>query len=177
MRKLLLLSSIGVAIALAASACGDDTGSGGGAPAGNCFDYASFSGDSPAVTFSGDVLPIFQRSCGVSGSSCHGSEAGTSDRPFLGPPMTATTTPAQIAAIRVQNVGVPSTKEPGMSRIAAGDAANSFLMHKMDATFECEDLTCASDKSCGAVMPLGQALAQGERDIVRRWILQGALDN
>lgn len=175
MRNVLLLT-MSMAMALAASGCGDDSDTGSGTPAGSCFDYDAFNAGSPAVTFRADVLPLFQRSCSTSATSCHGSEAGTSDRQYLGPQLGTMATEEQIAKIMAQNVGVPSKKEPGLSRVAKGDPANSFLMHKMDEPL-CEDLTCAADKSCGSAMPLGQTLEQGDRDVVRRWIAQGAQNN
>jgi hypothetical protein len=155
------------------TACGgeDTTGSTGGD--GACFDYASFEGMSPAVSFRTDVLPTFQNSCGLS-ASCHGNPSGPIAQPYLGPPTSAGEPSAtDIDAIFAANVGVDSVKEPGMKIVAPTDPANSFLMHKMDNSLKCESLKCGGN--CGGSMPLGTAvLAQEQRDKVRRWIAQGA---
>ncbi|MCC6557428.1 MAG: hypothetical protein IT372_31140 [Polyangiaceae bacterium] len=164
MRKMLLVAS--AALALAASAgCGDDSGTGGGA-SGNCFDYGSFDGSSPAVTFSGDVGPILDQSCALS-MSCHGG-AGSAGRPYIG---------SDAAQLRAQNIAVPSSRESRMNLINPSDPAHSFLMHKIDGTFECDALLCGGDASCGTPMPPDAPLDAAGADTIRRWIAQGAQDN
>ncbi|WP_437734628.1 hypothetical protein [Sorangium sp. So ce1335] len=172
MRKLF---AIFVAVtACAGAACGDDGESPPGATA--CFDYSKFDGATPEVSFRTDVLPVFQRGCAFS-STCHGAEAGSAGFAYLGPPLSEQATDAQIDAIVAQNVGVPSRAPSGMARIAAGDPANSFLMHKLDGTLTCGDLECAAD-DCGRTMPAGgDLLPAAERDAIRRWIQQGAKVN
>src|SRR5262245_27956512 len=72
----------------ALAGCGGGTGGEGGAGGGPaCFDYTSFKSDSPAVTFSGNVLTIFRTSCGLS-NSCHGNMNGTGAQHYFGPPLT-----------------------------------------------------------------------------------------
>jgi hypothetical protein len=155
-------------VAASAAACGDDSGSGsGGGSAGACYDYGSFTGDSPAVSFATDVAPILQQSCGLS-TSCHGTKNGPADRPYLG---------SDGAQVLTENVGKDAQKEPGMKRIAPSDPAHSFMMHKIDGTFDCEALTCGADSSCGTKMPQGGALAAAQADTIRRWIAQGAENN
>lgn len=136
-----------------------------------CFDYGSFDGAAPAVSFQADVLPILRQACGLS-SSCHGSQS--SNRNYLGPALQdPAPTPADIAAIFADNVGVPSDAEPTMAIVEPGDPANSFLLHKIDGTFECAALTCGA--SCGDTMPQGaDLLPQADRDVIRRWVAQGA---
>ncbi|AGP33466.1 hypothetical protein [Sorangium cellulosum] len=161
-------------IATTGAACGGDDGPGPAETA--CFDYSKFDGATPEVSFATDVLPVFQRSCSFS-STCHGAEAGSAGFAYLGPAVSEQATPAQIDAIVAQNVGVPSRAPSGMPRIAAGDPANSFLMHKLDDTLSCGDLECTPDQ-CGAPMPYtGDTLPAAERDAVRRWIQQGAKVN
>ncbi|WP_434045191.1 MULTISPECIES: hypothetical protein [Sorangium] len=171
MRKLLLIFVIGTACA--GAACGDD----GEAPQPTaCFDYGAFDGATPEVSFRADVLPVFQRGCAFS-STCHGAEAGSAGFAYLGPPLSEQATDAQIDAIVAQNVGVASRAPSGMPRIAAGDPANSFLLHKLDGTLTCGDLECAPD-GCGKSMPAGgDTLPAAERDTIRRWIQQGAKVN
>ncbi|WP_437983990.1 hypothetical protein [Sorangium sp. So ce117] len=162
-----------VATACAGAGCGDD---GPGPAATECFDYSKFDGTTPEVSFAGEVLPIFQRSCAFS-STCHGAEAGSAGFAYLGPPLIEQATQAQIDAIVAQNVGAASRAPSGMARITAGDPANSFLMHKLDDTLSCGDLECAPD-GCGDPMPFGgDLLPSAERDAIRRWIQQGAKVN
>jgi hypothetical protein len=73
---------------------------------------------------------------------------------------------------------------PDMKIIAAGDPAHSFMMYKLDgdptaadmsAEVSCPTLTCAANKTCGGSMPSGgPQLMPMDRDIIRRWIAQGA---
>lgn len=165
----------------AAGCSGDDTSgsssgatsSSGGSTSG-CFDYTTYDGSAPVVSFATDVLPIFQQSCSLS-TSCHGSEAGTGGRPYLGTKMGMTPTAEQIQTIFDQNVGAPSTEESGMAIIEPGDPEHSFLLYKMDGELECALLECVAKNSCGTVMPLGSdPISQDKRDTVRRWIAQGA---
>jgi hypothetical protein len=138
-----------------------------------CFDYATFD-KSEAATFTADVLPIFRKSCGLN-TSCHGTQSGLPGQPYLGPALSAgaTVPSAQIDAIFAQNVNVFAKKAPTMRLIEPSSPETSFLMHKIDGTFMCEDVKCEGD--CGALMPKdAAALSSEERDIVRRWIAQGA---
>ncbi len=171
--KLLSLSALAavsvLGLVLVAPGCG-----GGEAADDTCHDYSSFNGMSPTVGFSADVLPIFRNSCGLS-TACHSQESGPVGQPFLGPPtIDGMVTAAQLMAIQTQNVGVTSTKAGTMKIVDPGKPESSFLMHKMDGTLKCADVTCES--GCGSMMPLGAAmpLAADQRDIVRRWIAQGA---
>ncbi len=172
--------------ALSLLACGGEAGTnpvtttatassgGGGAGSGRaCFDDAAFDAASPSTTFTGDVLPMFRRSCGLS-ASCHGADPGATGQPYLGPAQSAGDLgPAAIAALHAAIVDVASTKEPSMKLVAPGDPSRSFLLHKIDG-LGCDALACAASGTCGAQMPQGSALAPAERDTVRRWIAQGA---
>jgi hypothetical protein len=171
--------------AFSTAGCGGGTGGsgGGGGGGGNaaaaCFDYSKFDGTTPAVSFKTDVLPLFQRSCGLS-TACHGDASMPfQDRPFLGPNKMVTATADDIAKILAGNVGVAASLEPSMSLIKASDPENSFLMYKLDGEIECSKLSCADTKACGVLMPQGatEPLAQTERDTIRRWIAQGAANN
>jgi hypothetical protein len=159
--------------------CGNSGGGGAGGGGAVCFDYSSFDGTKPAVSFKGDVLPILQRSCGVS-TSCHGdSSAPNEDRPFLGPNMSTTATADDIAIILGGIVDVDSYLEADMKVVKPSDPEHSFIMHKLDDTLECDVLTCTAKKECGGIMPQGadKPLDLAERDLVRRWIAQGAANN
>lgn len=189
-----LLTSMLAAGALAATSmtaigCGDggSGGSGGGGEGGaggsaaaTCFDYSKIDLTTPTVSFKTDVLPIFQRSCGLT-TGCHGDPLSPNEnRPYLGPKMTVTATDMDIMAIRADIIDQPSYFELGMDIVEPGDPEKSFLMHKMDFTLKCDEvLSCVADKECGVAMPQGndEPLDIEERNLVRRWIAQGALDN
>lgn len=185
-----LTSALTVALAASAGASfigcggGGSTGGGGGGGSGSgaCFDYTSFDGTTPVVSFKTDVLPIFRNSCGF--STCHGSQNGPGGQHFYGPNKSdPDPTASDIEVIFNQSVNQPAVADAAMKIITPGDPANSFLMYKLDGDPEaklgeqvtCDKLSCASGKTCGDAMPQGgPALEAASRDIIRRWIAQGA---
>ena len=61
-------------------------------------------------------------------------------------------------------VGVASVEVPSLSRVAAGDADNSYVVHKLEGT-----------QTVGVRMPAaGPPLAQTTIDAIRQWITDGA---
>jgi len=160
----------------APDACGT-----GGQDGSACTPYVSCADlTTPDVSFATDILPIFQPSCGIAGSTCHGTPdvATTQARPYLGNPDGGTD-----AAVVVNGlVGVLSNENPSMNEVTAGDPDTSFLMHKLDGD-ECLYMSaCASSKTqytdCGQQMPYSSPpLDEATRDTIRRWIAQGAKNN
>lgn len=64
-------------------------------------------------------------------------------------------------------VNVPSSEVPSILRVAPGDPDGSFLVQKLEGT-----------AAAGARMPLGRPpLAQSTVDVIRQWIIEGALDD
>jgi hypothetical protein len=64
-------------------------------------------------------------------------------------------------------VGVPSVEMPALLRVAAGDPNASYLVMKIEGA-----------SSALPRMPLNRApLSQMEIDVIREWVLRGALDN
>jgi hypothetical protein len=131
----------------------------------------------PTVSFAGEILPVFQQSCGIAGSTCHGSPTVVG-RPFLDYPDGG----ADAAAVLSGIVGQPSTENPQMDNVKAGDPANSFLMHKLDGDQCTLASACAKGNSpypdCGQSMPFSSPLLDpSQRDTIRRWIAQGANNN
>ena len=180
---LLPLSILLGAIGLVSAACSSSSGSGG--TVNDCYDYTSFDGTTPAVSFQTQVLPIFRASCGLS-SSCHGCDAMNEPgcttggfNPFLGVSSAAMPGPlstAQMQAIIDQTVGKTASTQtssvdppavvgdPDLKIIAASDPQHSFMMYKLDgdpnaadpnAQVSCVTLTCATSKGCGLAMPSG----------------------
>jgi hypothetical protein len=202
-------SSSGMATSTSSStSAGTSTSSSSSSGSGNtdCFDYSTFNGASPAVSFKTDVVPIFAQSCALS-TACHGCDAAVNPAcktgtytPFLGvaPPGTALST-AQIAAIIASTVGQPAVLQistldgttmvgnPDMSIVKAGNPAASFMTYKLDGNFpsvptmddvNCPKLTCAATMTCGLAEPsAGTQLPAAQRDVIRRWIAQGAQNN
>ncbi len=122
----------------------------------------------PAISFRGDVTPIFRVSCGF--TTCHGSP--TSTRVFLGSDATS-----DASVIRHGLVGVNSNALPTMPLVTAGDPKTSFLQHKIDGDI-CALAAQCTDADCGSTMPEGKPLITvSDRDTIRRWIAQGAGDN
>jgi hypothetical protein len=66
-------------------------------------------------------------------------------------------------------VGVASVLTPSVQRVVAGNANNSFLIHKLEGTVP------GGGPVAGARMPLlGQPLSQATIDAIRQWINAGA---
>jgi hypothetical protein len=158
----------------------------------------------PMVSFSKDVLPIFEHSCGLS-SSCHGDTTDRAARGiFLGCDMTTSmncaVTPPVSPQVYPHLVGAMADKpleETSMPYITPGDPSKSYLMLKMDdnlcsvtgCTMSNVPVTQAGDVPgsvganqppnwCGVFMPYNvTVLDPAVRDTVRRWIAQGAMNN
>ena len=125
----------------------------------------------PSVSFKNDVLPVFQQSCAF--VSCHGLTSGANMGVYLGEPNKGPTMTATV----ISAVMKPSQRLASMPYVTPGSPAQSFLMHKMDGDHCTLDMKCTSG-SCGASMPqFDPLLPLDRRDLVRRWIAQGAKDN
>ena len=154
----------------AASLCVLCNGSCDGGP--TCKPYAVPAGTdlmNPVVSFKNDVLPVFVQSCTF--SSCHGSMTANNGI-YLGEHVGPST-----PSIVIANMLKPSQDLPSMNFVTAGDPANSFIMHKMDGDQCTLDMKCTNG-SCQSSMPQGDpTLPVANRDVIRRWIAQGAKDN
>jgi hypothetical protein len=201
-----LLGALGAAC-LAAGACGDSggesssTGTGGGSTGSSsssssgegggpvdpcaeravgCFDDAACYTDPPTgVSFTSDVLPIFERSCSLS-NACHGNPSSPTTssgyRPYMGK-SSGSDEPSDIDLI-FEAMATDSFIDPGKTIVVPGDWRASTLMNKMDGALDdCSDLSCPDD--CGLMMPQGQArpLPLAERNLIRAWIEEGAEQN
>ena len=167
------LFSMSMAVAIGLAGCGGDDDDGSTADP-SCFDYSSFRAGTEEVSLARDVMPVLQGSC-TFGNSCHGTLSGSKGLVYLGPVLGAEASVEQLEAILEQTVDVDPVIEAGMPLITPGDASQSFLMHKADGTLECADLACAAGGDCGAPMPYLKALIPlDERNVIRRWIAQGA---
>jgi hypothetical protein len=178
-----------------AVACSDPDESPEPTETGQCFNYSGWDGNAPAVSLrnrllndgEGTTAGIFRRACNA--NACHGKPTGGAGRLYLGPAIQDSVTqqpvaiqPADITAVLANLNNVPSGTNGSVLRVKPSDPQNSFLMMKLDGCFEgisagCQPLTGAKTSNpCGDRMPQGAELAATERDEVRRWIAQGALD-
>jgi hypothetical protein len=137
------------------------------------------------VSFMGKVLPTFQHSCAVGGTTCHGDSTGSpaAGKPYLAEPLGNDAGLGDPTMILMGIVGVKSVEDPMMDVIHAGDPTNSFLMHKMDGdqgtlSRQCVAMASGTTVLCGLSMPFGNLpLDCATRDAVRAWIKQGAMSN
>ena len=107
--------------------------------------------------FAADVQPIFSANCAFNG--CH---AGPTSQ--LGQDLSVGNAYSNI-------VNVASMQVPTLNRVTPGDAAGSYLLHKLRGTF-------ADVGGTGGLMPVGGGqLPDSEIDIVRAWVHAGALNN
>ena len=193
-----------LALAISASsllACSSSSGGGaggcdtGGANGGTC--VASGAGQTtayqscadlttPTVSFAKDVQPVFNQSCAISGSTCHGDQSlqkneGSTGQVWLGLPVDAGAPDS--AQVLMGIVGVKSPENPKMDIVAAGDPANSYMMHKLDYDECLYAATCNATRNqlfvnCGLGMPYSSGTLDADtRDTIRRWIAQGAKNN
>lgn len=153
----------------------------------------------PEVSFAKDIRPIFEQSCSLT-ASCHGQPSNnisTTGLIFLGAVDGGTDAAEIIQGI----VGVASPEDSQVDIVKPHDPENSYLMYKLDGDM-CQFATeCNVNATkapafayCGLSMPYAspplcldsqtdcvktQTITQqyGERDQIRRWIAQGALNN
>jgi hypothetical protein len=155
-----------VALAAVCSSCTSSSGSSSGS---SCNDYqppAGFDATTPSVSFANDVMPIFGQSCAF--STCHGSTTGPSNGVFLGKD------PARAFAAIINVRGDELQTAPF---VTPGDPHQSYLMHKIDGSQCTFDSQCTGS-TCQSSMPKSEDLLDvSTRDIIRRWIAQGAKNN
>ncbi len=180
-RTLAILSSLSVVFAAGAMGCSSTSSSGdSGAQPGTCDTAAP-------VSFSTDVIPVFQKSCTLS-SVCHGQMNNAAEENlYLGENAGGT----NAATVYSMLVGPIAKEDPKMPLVTAGSTDQSFLWHKVNAdqanyasdcamaTMMCSD--CTSTTPCGGLMPyLGESLATATPQYlctIQSWILQGAKNN
>ncbi len=109
--------------------------------------------DGGGATLSGHIQPIFDQSCAFAG--CH-----STNNPAAGLDLTAGNS-------RDALLEVMATQNPDVPLVTALNPTNSYLLTKL-----------ISAGTSGQQMPLGgESLSEGQLELVRTWILQGAPDN
>lgn len=141
--------------------------------AGECVAYAMPPGTdlaAPVVSFKTDVMPVLNANC--ASASCHGIADGPQGGLFLGAQQKKG---ADAAAVYQKLVGPMAGQLSTMPYVTPGDPAKSYLMHKVDGD-QCQFETACANGDCAHTMPYDRPLAVETRDILRRWIAQGASD-
>lgn len=110
----------------------------------------------------GAVQAIWNRSCAVGGASCHNAPTGKF--------------PVLAAGMSHGNLVGMMSQEIAMPLVTPGNAARSFLMHKVEGTMDTLAECRAMGADCGTRMPMvgGAALSAAEIETIRSWINAGA---
>lgn len=118
---------------------------------------------SSALTWT-TIQSVFATSC--AGSGCHDT-AGNPDGNGGGNLKGIENKATAYAEMTTENITCTPSALAGKKRVVPGDPEQSLLMKKLDGTHD-----------CGERMPLvGPILAEGFRDGVRLWIMEGAPNN
>ncbi len=105
-------------------------------------------------SFATDIQPILSSRCATSG--CHDGANSTGTGLIM-----------TLGSAYANLVNVNSTEVPSLKRVLPGDAANSYLVDKIEGT-----------AAVGDRMPLtGAALTATQIKTIRNWINQGAENN
>ncbi len=143
----LLVAAVSVA---ALSSCSDDP-----APL-----KSDAGGSSSPTSFRKGVVPIFYESCAL--TACHGSRESNLGI-YL--PYEPEDIYKELSKLSTQATNIPFVKP--------GDPDGSYLLLKMDGRQGTLGARCTT-KDCGAAMPPGEVIDAAKRDIIRRWIADGA---
>lgn len=110
------------------------------------------------------IQSVFATSC--AGSGCHDT-TGNPDTNGGGNFKGVETKATAYAELTTENITCTPSSLAGKKRVVPGSPEQSLLMQKLDGTHD-----------CGEQMPLvGPLLAEGFRDGVRLWIMEGAQNN
>ncbi len=118
-------------------------------------------------TWSADIYPFIQSSCGSAAVSCHGGPSAVGRKDFS----------LSASALHLSLVGQTYSNIAGWDYIKAGDPTHSWLFEKLAPTIAGEPGKAATGSKIGSQMPLGGSLCQPTTETLRTWIVQGALNN
>lgn len=153
-------TSSGAGATSASSSQSSSASSGGGLPAG-CIDYSTFT--PTVVSFAADVMPVFAQRC----QSCHDD------------PTASTYYGADSATVYQKLLDGTPKQAPHLRFVVPGDPLTSYMMAKVeydDPGGTCPLVAC-SEPGCELSAPPGNPLPQAELDILRSWVLGGALND
>jgi len=154
---------------------------------------------STSVSFSNQLMPIFQNNCSVgTQGQCHsdpgdamtgGGQFGGGARQYFGPSAPAMNSTATLLTIYNGMVNVTSFDDPNINIVTPSNPAKSFILYKLNGTQAALDSEtpdqCGNGDlgTCGSQMPLPLTgavttpLSQTDIDLVCNWIEQGAKNN
>ena len=113
------------------------------------------------MSFAGNIQPIFNRSCALSGCHVPGALGGNLD---LSP-----------GAAYKQIVDHDSFQQPKRKRVLPGDPANSYLVMKIEGTPGISGLPMP--QGCPVPPPGGSCLGTDDDPAIRKWITECATNN
>jgi hypothetical protein len=135
---------------------------------------------SPTVSFSTEVMPIFEKNC--TEQLCHGNAEGPRAELYLGPAEGATESDVALVYADLKR---PSKTAASLMLVEPGNPEQSFMMLKVDGCQNTSGLNCAPEPNlcrseCGDPMPplprdTYVPLDDEAKLTLRRWIAQGAL--
>jgi hypothetical protein len=159
---------------------------------GTCAEPAAIDLTMPVVSFRSGVFPLLRIAC--NGPSCHGAPLpGNGTFPgaelYLGPNLDAPPPDEAAVSSVVAALKAPSKTAPAMPIVTPGDEDASFLIAKIHGCQNERGLACTQQSTlavrcksspCGDIMqPVGEqvTLSTDQKNVIRRWVAQGALDN
>jgi hypothetical protein len=160
---------------------------------GTCTEPAAIDLTMPVTSFRTHVLPIVRATC--NSITCHGvaPAMATAVYPgaglYLGPDNTMPAPDEATISSIVLELHAQSTTAPAVKVVEPGNEAASFLVAKLHGCQNARGLACTQqsaalirckESACGDQMvPLDQPvqLTADQKNVFRRWIAQGALDN
>ncbi len=173
MKALAVVTVVALVALVAFASCGTAPPS--WAPdAGECVAYTPPPGTdltAPAVSFETDVMPVLTSHC--SSASCHGVTDGPQGGLFLGAQLKQG---ADASSVYGTLVGPMAGQLATMPYVQPGEPGQSYLMHKIDGD-QCTLAASCTNGTCAHSMPFDGMMAVETRDIIRRWIAQGAPKN
>ncbi|HEX3770960.1 MAG TPA: hypothetical protein VHV30_08860 [Polyangiaceae bacterium] len=136
------------------------------------------------VSFSNDVMPIFQGSCTLT-ADCHGQVGNAAEANlYLGNDLTMANTSSTIMMVYANLVGQPAVEDTSLTLVKANDHANSYLYEKLtDSQAQLDAIACTScticnGGPCGVPMPFGNLpITSDQMSTIANWIDQGAKNN
>jgi hypothetical protein len=183
-RTLALTTSLAALVcALCALGCSSPTSSSNGNSSDDC---------SGTVSFSKDVIPVFQMSCTLS-SVCHGQMGNSGEENLYLGLNVGGGTMSDIQAVYQGLMGATAKEDTALKLVAPSDPTNSYLWQKvsnsqamlnstlgsacMKTNSMCSNCTTAFGP-CGATMPYsGEPLPASTLCKIQNWIQQGAQNN
>ena len=166
--KLAIATVLGLAVG-----CGVPPPECGDLDAGACKEYIVPASDDlsmPSTSFATDVMAVFTTHC----SQCHGTQSSPSGNLFLGK---SSSDAGAVYTGLVGSAGMAAGELATMNYVTSTDPSHSYLMLKLDGDQCMYDSMCGGG-SCQDAMPqTGGQLTSNDRDTIRKWIYQGALNN